>query len=192
MIFTNSMSDFFHEELPFELLDRVLNVIEATPHHTYQILTKRSSRMAEYSKRMGGFPKNMWCGVTVESASNKFRMNDLRETEAAVRFVSIEPLIGRVGHLDLSGIDWVIVGGESGPGYRPLDFDWAREVRDQCLNASVAFFFKQVGGLKPKSGGRLLDGQEWNQYPHRTPVLSVKQPFLTQGTPAPESPARLI
>lgn len=180
MIFTNSMSDFFHEDLPFEVLDRVLKVIEATPQHVYQVLTKRSSRMVEYSKRIEGFPENMWLGVTVESGSNRFRIDHLRETKASTRFVSIEPLIGRVGHLDLSNIDWVIVGGESGPDHRPLNYDWAREVRDQCLNAGVAFFFKQVGGLKPKSGGRLLDGREWNQYPRSTPPAAPRQTVLAQ------------
>ena len=180
MIFTNSMSDFFHEDLPFEVLDRVLEVIEATPQHVYQVLTKRSSRMVEYSRRVGGFPENMWLGVTVESDSNTFRIDHLREIKASTRFVSIEPLIGRVGHLDLSSIDWVIVGGESGPDHRPLNYDWAREVRDQCLNEGVAFFFKQVGGLKPKSGGRLLDGREWNQYPQSARATVPRQTVLAQ------------
>lgn len=173
MIFTNSMSDFFHENISFDFLDRVLDVIKMTPHHTYQILTKRSWRMMRYSERIGGFPSNVWCGVSVESARYKFRIDHLRKVKAKVRFLSIEPLIGPIGKLDLSGLRWIIVGGESGPKYRTLNLDWVREVRDQCIDAGIAFFFKQVGGLTPKSGGRLLDGREWNQYPRAVPVPVV-------------------
>ncbi len=165
MIFTNSMSDFFHERIPFRFIDKVLDVISRTPHHTYQILTKRAERMMKYSERIGGFPENVWCGVTVESGSYKFRIDHLKKVRSRVRFVSLEPLIGRVGRLDLEDIHWVIVGGESGPRFRPLNLEWAREIREQCLNENVPFFFKQVGGVWPKAGGRLLDGREWNEYP---------------------------
>jgi len=172
MIFTNSMSDFFHESIPFDFLDRVLEIIKQTPQHSYQILTKRSLRMMEYSKRIGHFPENVWCGVSVESAAYTSRIDHLRNVQARIRFVSLEPLIGPVGKLDLSGIHWVIIGGESGPLHRPINLDWVRVVRDQCLSEGVAFFFKQVGGPRPKSGGRLLDGREWNEYPkHLSSVM---------------------
>lgn len=173
MIFTNSMSDFFHEEIPFEFMDKVLEVIRATPHHVYQILTKRSWRMMKYSERIGGFPENTWCGVSIESPPYKFRVDHLRKVEANVRFISVEPLIASIGKLDLTGIHWVIVGGESGPQYRPMDLEWAREIRDQCRDSGVPFFFKQVGGVTAKSGGRLLDGREWNEFPKQKEMLSV-------------------
>jgi protein gp37 len=165
MIFTCSMSDFFHEKISDESRDRAICTIRRTPQHAYQILTKRSYVMRRYGDRIGGFPHNIWLGVSVEDARFKFRMEHLRQADAGTKFLSIEPLIGAVGKLDLEGIDWVIAGGESGPNHRPLNLDWAREIRDQCLNQGVAFFFKQVGGARPKSGGRLLDGQEWNQFP---------------------------
>jgi len=173
MIFPNSMSDFFHEKIPFEFLDKVMQIIHATPQHTYQVLTKRSSRMVEYSERVDGFPTNVWCGVTVEAETYKFRIDHLRKVNAKVRFVSIEPLIAPIGRLDLSGIHWVILGGESGPNHRPFREDCAREIRDQCISAEVPFFFKQVGGLRPTSGGRLLDGREWNQFPCEARPLIV-------------------
>lgn len=174
MIFTCSMSDFFHEEISDESRDRALLTIKRTPQHAYQILTKRSYIMKRYGDRIGEFPRNLWLGVSVEDARFKFRMEHLREAEAGTKFLSIEPLIGAVGKLDLDGIDWVIVGGESGPNHRPLNLDWAREVRDQCLNEGVAFFFKQVGGARPRSGGRLLDGKEWNQYPNTLPTITAR------------------
>jgi protein gp37 len=175
MIFTNSMSDFFHEKIPFDFLDKVLATIRTTPQHTYQVLTKRSWRMMKYSERIGGLPSNLWAGVSVESARYKFRIEHLKKTRANVHFLSVEPLVGRVGEINLASIDWVIVGGESGPNYRPLNLEWAREVRDQCIRAGVAFFFKQVGGVRPKSGGRLLDGREWNQYP-KPSLLVLEEP----------------
>lgn len=165
MIFTNSMSDFFHEKVPFEFLDKVIDVIKATPQHTYQVLTKRSWRMMKYGERIGGFPDNVWLGVTVESAPYKFRIEHLKRTTALVRFLSVEPLIASVGKLDLTGIHWVIVGGESGSNHRPCHVNCVREVRDQCIANGVPFFFKQWGGLKPKSGGRRLDRKEWNEFP---------------------------
>jgi len=125
----------------------------------------------KYSQRIGRFPDNVWCGVSVESDAYKFRIDHLRNVEARIRFLSLEPLIAPVRRLDLSEIHWVIVGGESGPLHRPINLDWVRTVRDQCLSEGVAFFFKQVGGPKPKSGGRLLDGREWNGYPGSLSLL---------------------
>lgn len=165
MIFTNSMSDFFHEKIPFSFLDKVVEVIKATPQHTYQVLTKRSWRMMKYGERIGRFPDNVWLGVTVESAPYKFRIGHLQKTNARVRFLSVEPLIAPVGKLDLKNVQWVIAGGESGPNYRPCPVEWVREVRDQCTSKMVPFFFKQWGGLRPKSGGRRLDHREWNEFP---------------------------
>ena len=121
----------------------------------------------KYGERIGSFPDNAWLGVTVESAPYKFRMEHLRRTKASVRFLSVEPLIAPVGVLDLKDINWVIAGGESGPKYRPCEVEWVRDIRDQCVEAKVSFFFKQWGGLKPKSGGRRLDRKEWNQFPRR-------------------------
>jgi protein gp37 len=159
------MSDFFHEKISDEQRDVAISTIRRAPQHTYQILTKRSYIMKQYGDRIGGFPRNIWLGVSVEDARFNFRTEHLRQADAAIKFLSIEPLIGAIGKLDLEGINWVIAGGESGPNHRPLNLDWAREIRDQCLDQEVAFFFKQVGGARPKSGGRLLDGREWNQYP---------------------------
>jgi protein gp37 len=159
------MSDFFHEKIPDQYRDLALETIRKTPQHIYQILTKRSWIMKNYVERIGSFPDNIWLGVSVEDSRYKFRLEHLRCSKVKTRFVSIEPFIGPIGRLDLEGIHWVIVGGESGPGHRPCSIDWIREVRNQCKAAGVAFFFKQWGGLKPKSGGRRLDGKEWNEFP---------------------------
>jgi protein gp37 len=169
MIFVNSMSDLFHKEVPRSFISRVFDTMECAHWHTFQVLTKRSSLMRDflrerYAVRRG--PTNIWCGVSVEDAARKSRVRHLQGAPAGVRFLSVEPLIGPIGKLDLSGIDWVIAGGESGPGARPMHPDWVREVRDQCRAAKVAFFFKQWGGARPKSGGRKLDGKEWNQFPN--------------------------
>jgi protein gp37 len=162
-IFVNSMSDLFHEEVPIEWIRRGFGVMAATPQHTYQILTKRADRLRRMAPLLE-WPANVWMGVSIENQVFAFRAKRLREVPAAVRFLSVEPLIGPV-NLDLTGIDWVIVGGESGPHARPMDREWARGVRDQCLAAGVAFFFKQWGGRWPKAGGRLLDGRTWDQFP---------------------------
>ena len=170
MIFVNSMSDLFHKGIPLKFVDSVFDTMERATWHTFQLLTKRSSLMRDYllhRYRGGRGPAHIWCGVSVEDGRAKSRVTDLRAAPAALRFLSIEPLIGPVGTIDLTGIDWVIVGGESGPGARSIEPDWVREVRDQCLHEGVAFFFKQWGGLRPKSGGRLLDGREWNDFPPR-------------------------
>jgi len=168
MIFVNSMSDLFHKEIPKGFVARVFDTMERAPWHTFQVLTKRSSLMRNflrmrYGSRRG--PAHMWFGVSVEDGSRASRIRHLREAPAGVRFLSIEPLIGPLGVLDLTGIDWVIVGGESGPGARPMRTEWVRNIRDQCTAAGVAFFFKQWGGFRPKSGGRELDGREWNEFP---------------------------
>ena len=168
MIFVNSMSDLFHKEVPLSFIDQVFDTMEAAHWHVFQVLTKRSSSMRDYLRSRYGEergPSHIWCGVSIEDAQARGRVDHLRTAQAGIRFLSIEPLIGPVGAIDLSGIDWVIVGGESGPGARPIFLEWAREVRDQCLEQEVAFFFKQWGGFRPKSGGRELDGREWSEFP---------------------------
>jgi protein gp37 len=169
MIFVNSMSDLFHKEIPRDFIDQVFTTMELGAWHNYQVLTKRSSLMRDYLTRRyagGVAPRHIWCGVSVEDRGAVTRIRHLQEARAAVRFLSIEPLIGPIGQIDLAGIAWVIVGGESGPRARPLQADWVREVRDQCVDQQVAFFFKQWGGVRPKSGGRELDGRRWNELPN--------------------------
>lgn len=168
-IFVNSMSDLFHKEIPELFIDSVFDAMEAADWHVYQVLTKRSSLMARYLRHRYGYglaPSHIWLGVSVEDAKNAVRLKHLRAAQASIKFVSFEPLLGPVGKVDLTGIHWAIVGGESGPRSRPMSADWATEIRDQCQAAKVAFFFKQWGGVRPKSGGRLLGGREWNQYPN--------------------------
>jgi protein gp37 len=168
MIFVNSMSDLFHKDIPQEFIARVFDTMERANWHTYQVLTKRSSLMRNFLRSRYGSsraPAHMWFGVSIEDRSKLSRVRHLQESPAGIRFLSIEPLIGPVGKLDLNGIDWVIVGGESGPQARPIHRDWVRNIRDQCKAAQVAFFFKQWGGLRPKSGGRKLDGKVWSQFP---------------------------
>jgi protein gp37 len=157
LIFVNSMSDLFHPDVPIEFIRRVFEVMSETPQHTYQVLTKRSKRLASVGKKLD-WPPNVWMGVSVETERYAFRLDHLREVDAAVRFVSAEPLLGPLPGLDLGGIDWLIAGGESGPNARPMAEWWVRDLRDQCGEAGVAFFFKQWGGRTPKAGGRELDG----------------------------------
>jgi protein gp37 len=164
VVFVNSMSDLLHRDVPLDFIEQVLDVIDATPQHTYQVLTKRSQRLAEIDARIV-WPLNLWMGVSVESDRYCFRANHLRVTSAAVKFLSLEPLLGPLPSLDLSGIDWVIVGGESGAHARPIDADWVRDIRDRCLGDGVPFFFKQWGGRTPKANGRELDGRLWNETP---------------------------
>jgi protein gp37 len=163
-IFVNSMSDLFHEDVPDDFILDVFGIMERAHWHRFQVLTKRSERMADMRYRLP-WPDNVWMGVTVESALHLSRLDDLRSTDAAVKFCSIEPLLSAVPGLDLSGIDWVIVGGESGPGARPMKVEWARGIRDACRRQGVPFFFKQWGGVFKKQTGCLLDGREWKQYP---------------------------
>src|SRR5262249_15825032 len=159
MIFVNSMSDLFHKQVPRSFIDHVFDTMEKSDWHVFQVLTKRSSLIPDYlPPRYGGKrgAAHIWCGVSVEDRQATSRIAPLRQCTAGVRFLSIEPLIGAVGPIDLTGVDWVIAGGESGPGARSIHPEWVREVRDQCIDQGVAFFFKQWGGLRPKSGGREL------------------------------------
>jgi protein gp37 len=167
-IFVNSMSDLFHKEIPRSFIDSVFDTMEEASWHTFQVLTKRSSLMVRYLRsryRERLAPPHIWLGVSVEDSQNTVRLKHLQTAQATVKFVSFEPLLGPVGIIDLTGIDWAIVGGESGPRARPIAEEWAIEIRDQCRAFNVAFFFKQWGGIRPKSGGRVLRGREWNQYP---------------------------
>lgn len=157
LIFVNSMSDLFHPDVSESFIKDVFSVIEDTPRHTYQILTKRSRRLAEIADTLP-WPSNLWIGVSVETSRYLFRLDHLRTVPAAVRFVSAEPLLGPLDDVDLSGIHWMIVGGESGIAARPVEADWVRGLRDQCAAGGVPFFFKQWGGRTSKAGGRELDG----------------------------------
>ncbi len=163
-IFVNSMSDLFHEGIPEEYIVQVFGVMHRAHWHQYQVLTKRSERLAEIAPRLEWRP-NIWMGVSVERADYMYRIDDLRHTGARLKFLSLEPLLGPLPNLDLSGIDWVIVGGESGPGARPMDPNWVTEIRDQCRSARVAFFFKQWGGVRKKRTGRQLEGRTWDELP---------------------------
>lgn len=168
MIFVNSMSDLFHKAIPDSFVDLVFDTMEAADWHTYQVLTKRSPRLRDYlvSRYHNRVPpSHIWTGVSVEDHAGAARIDHLRNTPSAVRFLSVEPLIGSVGAIDLTGIHWVIAGGESGPGARVMHIEWAREIRDACHDQNVPFFFKQWGGFRPKSGGRELDGREWSEWP---------------------------
>jgi len=163
-VFVNSMSDLFHEGVPEQFIRRVFDVMREAHWHTFQVLTKRAERLAELAPRLS-WPENVWQGVSVESERYLPRIAHLRRVPAAVRFLSLEPLLGPLSRLPLTGISWVIVGGESGFEHRPVDPRWVRQIRDQCRRKSVPFFFKQWGGRFPKAQGRLLDGREWNQMP---------------------------
>ena len=164
-IFVNSMSDLFHPGIPLDYILRVFEVMGRAPWHQFQVLTKRSERLREIAPRLPWHP-NVWMGVSVENQDYAHRSVDLGGVGAAVRFLSVEPLLGPISRLPLVGIQWVIVGGESGWRHRPMRPEWAREIRDQCKEAGVAFFFKQWGGRFPKAGGRELDAREWSEFPH--------------------------
>lgn len=163
-VFVNSMSDLFHAKVPAAFVRDVFDVMVDTPQHTYQLLTKRPLRAARMADQLP-WPSNVWLGVSVEDMSVEHRVERLRRVPAAVRFLSCEPLLGPLDGLCLDGIDWVIAGGESGNDYRPMDMRWARGIRDASLQADVPFFFKQWGGRTPKTWGRALDGQTWDQMP---------------------------
>jgi len=164
MVFVNSMSDLFHDDVPDEFILSVFNTMIAADQHRYQILTKRSERLLRLSSMLP-WRKHIGMGVTVESADYLFRIDHLRQTSAKMKFISIEPMLGALHELDLTGIDWVIVGGESGPGARIMREEWVIEVRDKCAAANVPFFFKQWGGVRKKENGRLLQGVTWDQMP---------------------------
>lgn len=165
-IFVNSMSDLFHEGVPTVFIQEVFRVMADTPHHTYQVLTKRAERLAELSSVLP-WTDNIWMGVSVECADYLWRVDCLRRTDSLVKFLSLEPLLGPLDNLDLRAIDWAIVGGESGPNCRPVSPDWIRSIRDQCNAANVAFHFKQWGGVNKKRAGRMLDGRTWDELPTR-------------------------
>ena len=164
MVFVNSMSDLFHEKVPVSFLKRVFDVMHRASHHVFQVLTKRSERLTRLAPELD-WPENVWMGVTVEHADYLDRVEHLRATPARIKFLSLEPLLGPMPHVDLAGIDWVIVGGESGPGARPMRAEWATEIRDRCASAGVPFFFKQWGGRNKKKAGRVLDGRTWDEMP---------------------------
>jgi len=163
-VFVNSMSDLFHAKVPLGYVRQVFQVIADTPQHTYQVLTKRSTRLRKVADKLD-WPTNLWMGVSVENTEQLRRVDDLRTVPASVRFLSCEPLLGPLDDLNLDGISWVITGGESGPHARPVEPAWVRNIRDACQEVDVAFFHKQWGGRTPKAGGRELDGQTWNEMP---------------------------
>lgn len=164
VIFVNSMSDLFHEEVPLDFIQQVFGVMNRATHHTFQVLTKRAERLRDLSYALP-WPENVWMGVSVETARYKDRIDALRAVPAAVRFLSLEPLLGDLGEMELAGIDWVIVGGESGPGARPMKEDWVLKIKAQCEEQEVPFFFKQWGGVWKKKSGRTLLGRTWDQMP---------------------------
>ncbi len=163
-VFVNSMSDLFHEDVPTDYIKRVFNAMKRAHWHQYQVLTKRSERVLELSNELEWSPQ-IWMGVSIENDKYKYRIDDLRKTRAHVKFLSLEPLLGSLGNLNLRGINWAIVGGESGPGARPLNSEWVTEIRDQCIRSGVAFFFKQWGGVQKSKTGRMLEGRTWDQMP---------------------------
>ena len=163
-IFVDSMSDLFHAKVPLEYIQRVVEVMRATPQHSYQVLTKRARRLADLSAQID-WPDNVWVGTSIEDERQLQRADDLRRVKASVRFLSLEPLISGLPTLNLEGMDWVSLAGESGANARPMDADWVRDVRDRCQRRGIPFFFLQWGGTSPKSGGRLLDGRTWDELP---------------------------
>ena len=164
MIFVNSMSDLFHRDVPDEFIQRVFDVMHQASWHTFQVLTKRSKRLRELDSKIN-WPSNVWMGVSVENEKYTSRIDDLRQTKACTKFLSLEPLLGPLPNLDLQGINWVIVGGESGPGARPLEEAWVIDIKNQCRKAHVPFFFKQWGGFNKKRAGRTLLGRTWDEMP---------------------------
>jgi protein gp37 len=163
-IFVNSMSDLFHDDVPLEYIQQVFAVMNEANWHQYQVLTKRAERLEKLSPNLEWAP-HIWMGVSVESAKYLSRIDCLRRTKSHVKFLSLEPLLGPLPKMNLTGIDWAIVGGESGPGARPMDPEWVTGIRDQCLRAGVAFFFKQWGGVQKKKTGRMLEGRTWDEMP---------------------------
>ena len=179
-VFVNSMSDLFHKEVPGDFIGKVFDIMCRTEQHRFQILTKRSQRLLRSSYKLP-WPANVWMGVTVENADYVFRIDHLRRTSAAVKFLSLEPLLGPLVDLDLEGIDWVIVGGESGPGARGMRREWVLDIRDQCVAANVPFFFKQWGGPNKKRAGRLLENQTWSQMPDTSNPKGAMNVIITNA-----------
>ncbi len=174
VVFVNSMGDLFHDEIPFEFIAKVFAVMGRASRHCFQLLTKRSARLIALSPDLP-WPANVWTGVTVERADYSFRIPHLRRTGAKTKFLCLEPLLGPLPSLNLKGIDWIILGGESGPGARLMKKEWVLDVRDQCLRAGVAFFFKQWGGVNKKKSGRILEGRFWDDTP---PLPGQAEPLL--------------
>ena len=190
LIFVNSMSDLFHKDIPTEYIERVFDTMERADWHIYQVLTKRSSLMRRFVQEHyqgQAAPPHIWLGVSVESHAALTRLRHLQQTNASVRFVSFEPLLGPIGAVDLAGIHWVIAGGESGPGARPVRAEWVRALRDQCQAQRVAFFFKQWGGRTPKAGGNTLDGRQWLEYPEVKTGQGLGEPLQAVGAPADDA-----
>ncbi len=166
MIFVNSMSDLFHKDVPADFIQQVFDVMRRADWHTFQVLTKRAERLLEIDPQIE-WPSNVWMGVSVENQDYQYRIDLLRQTHARIKFLSLEPLLGPLPRLNLKGINWVIVGGESGPGARPVLEEWVIDIRDQCKARRVPFFFKQWGGVQKKRAGRLLQGETWSQMPEQ-------------------------
>lgn len=171
VVFVNSMSDLWHARVTDDFIKRVFDVMVETPQHTYQLLTKRPIRLARMASQLP-WPENVWMGVSIEEQEHAWRAGRLREVPAAVRFISAEPLLGPIS-ISLDGIDWLIAGGESGPNHRPVDEAWISSLRDQCVSASTAFFFKQWGGVRAKAGGRDLSGRTWDDMPLARPERAL-------------------
>ncbi len=172
IIFVNSMSDLFHKDIPVSFISKVFEVMCQASHHRFQVLTKRSDRLLQLSTKLP-WPQNVWMGVTVENADYTFRIEHLRQTGAVIKFISFEPLLSPIPNIDLEGIDWVIVGGESGPKARVMRPEWAIDIRNQCLTAGVPFFFKQWGGVNKKKNGRILEGRTWNEMPQTSKSMEL-------------------
>lgn len=172
IVLVNSMSDLFHENVPLDFIHKTFDVMRRAVQHQFQILTKRAEHLAKLSASLT-WTDNVWMGVSVENKEYIYRVDYLRETRARVKFLSIEPLLGSMPDLDLRGIDWVIVGGESGPRARPMKREWVTEIRNQCIETGVPFFFKQWGGANKKKAGRSLEGRTWNQMPNMIPTLGI-------------------
>jgi len=164
VVFVNSMSDLFHQDVPVEFIQQVFKVMRTASTHTFQVLTKRSSRLLELNTQID-WPSNVWMGVSIENQDYKFRIDDLKQTGASVKFLSLEPLLGPMPDLDLQDIHWVIVGGESGPKARSIKKQWVVDIKEQCQTASIPFFFKQWGGINKKRSGRQLEGRTWDEMP---------------------------
>jgi protein gp37 len=174
LVFVNSMSDLFHEDVPLDYIKRVFEVMGQAYWHVFQILTKRAMRLADLSGEFN-WPPNVWMGVSIENQDYVWRIEHLRQVPAAVRFLSIEPILGTIPKLPLQDIDWVIVGGESGPGARPIKAEWVRDIRDRCLGLDVPFFFKQWGGVHKARFGRQLDGRTWDDMPPMPPKRRLER-----------------
>jgi protein gp37 len=184
LVFVNSMSDLFHEDVPSEYIARVFDVMRECPQHQFQVLTKRAERLEALAPALRP-PRNVWLGVSVENADTTWRIDHLRRAPACVRFLSVEPLLGPIAKLRLGDIHWVIVGGESGPRARAVNGDWVREIRDQCRRARVPFFFKQWGGVQKSKNGRTLDDRTWDEMPDASQARSSLNPRKERRTHLP-------